>query len=61
MDSKLLPVDLLVAMKLAASDGEPASLRNLEQQLGLSKSAVANSLHRLRDLDLVKDGRDGGV
>jgi biotin operon repressor len=56
MDSKLLPIDLLVAMKLAAHEGEPTSVRLLEDELGLSKSAVANSLQRLRELDLVKDG-----
>jgi biotin operon repressor len=59
VDNRLLAIDLLVALKLAASEGEPASLRLLEQDLGLSKSAVANSIHRLRELDLVKDGPDG--
>jgi hypothetical protein len=54
MDGGLLPVDLLVVMKLAAHDGEPASVRQLEDELGLSKSAVANSLHRLTALALVK-------
>jgi biotin operon repressor len=56
MDSKLLPIDLLVVMKLVAHEGEPTSVRLLEDELGLSKSAVANSLQRLRELDLVKDG-----
>jgi len=46
-------------MKLVAHQGEPASLRHLEDELGLSKSAVANSLQRLRELDLVKDGPSG--
>jgi hypothetical protein len=55
MDGRLLPIDLLVVMKLAAHEGEAASLRRLEDELGLSKSAVANSLQRLRELDLVKD------
>src|SRR5271155_3227941 len=55
MDGRLLPIDLLVVMKLAAHEGEAASLRHLEDELGLSKSAVANSLQRLRELDLVKD------
>jgi hypothetical protein len=56
MDSKLLPVDLLVVMKLAAHEGEPTSLRQLEEDLGLSKSAVANSLQRLRGLSLLSAG-----
>lgn len=56
MDSKLLPVDLLVVMKLAAHAGEPSSIRLLEEELRLSKSAVANSLQRLRGVGLVKDG-----
>jgi biotin operon repressor len=60
MDSRLLPVDLLVVMKLAALASEPASLRQLEDELGLSKSAVANSVQRLRELDLVKDGPSHG-
>jgi DNA-binding IclR family transcriptional regulator len=52
---RLFSIDLLVAMKLAAHDGEPTSVRQLEEELGLSKSAAANSLQRLRELDLVKD------
>jgi hypothetical protein len=60
MDSKLLPVDLLVAMKLVAVGDEALSLRRLEDELALSKSAVGNSLHRLRELDLVKDAPGGG-
>jgi biotin operon repressor len=55
MDARLLPIDLLVAMKLVALEEESASLRQLENELGLSKSAVANSLQRLRDLDLIRD------
>jgi hypothetical protein len=46
MDNKLLPIDLLVALKLAAHEGETATVRQLEDELGLSKSAVANSLLR---------------
>jgi len=57
---KLLSIDLLVAMKLAAHEGEPTTVRQLEDELGLSKSAAANSLQRLRDLDLVKDDATGG-
>lgn len=58
MDNALLPTDLLVAMKLAAHEGEAASVRRLEDELGLSKSAVANSLRRLARLGLVRvEGR----
>jgi hypothetical protein len=60
MDNKLLPIDLLVALKLAAHEGEAATVRQLEDELGLSKSAVANSLLRLRELDLVKDDPANG-
>jgi hypothetical protein len=59
MDTRLLPVDLLVALKLASSEGEATTIRSLEQDLGLSKSAVAYSLGRLRELDLVKDEPGG--
>jgi hypothetical protein len=59
MDGSLLPIDLLVALKLVAHDGEPSSVRQLEEELGLSKSAVANSLHRLVALDLVKNEPTG--
>ncbi len=59
MDVKLLPIDLLVVLKLATTVRAMASVRSLEQELGLSKSAAANSLHRLRELDLVKDSPDG--
>jgi DNA-binding transcriptional ArsR family regulator len=56
MDSRLLAIDLLVVLKLVAHEAEPTSVRHLEDELGLSKSAVANSLQRLRELDLIKDG-----
>jgi hypothetical protein len=58
-DKKLLPVDLLVAMKLAVSAGEPASGRALSKGLGLPHSSVALSLHRLHALGLLRD--DGQV
>lgn len=54
MDNALHPSDLLVALKLAAHEGEAPSVRRLEGELGLSKSAVANSLHRLARLGLVR-------
>jgi len=55
VDTKLLSIDLLVAMKLVVHEGEPTSVRQLEDELGLSKSAAANSLQRLREFDLVKN------
>lgn len=58
MDNALTPADLLVVIKLAAHGGEAASVRRLEDELGLSKSAVASSLQRLARLGLVKvEGR----
>jgi hypothetical protein len=57
---RLLSIDLLVAMKLAAHEGEPTSVRQLEDDLGLSKSGAANSLRRLRELDLLKVDATGG-
>ena len=56
----LLPADLLVVAKLAAHDDASPSVRQLADQLGMSKSAVAYSLQRLRALDLVKDDGKGG-
>ena len=56
----LLPSDLLVAAKLAAHGDQAASVRQLGEELGMSKSAVAYSLCRLRALDLVKDDGKGG-
>lgn len=58
--SGLSPSDLLVALKLGASPnaGISATLRRLGQELGLSKSAVGNSLKRLDELGLLSaDGR----
>lgn len=52
-------IDLLVALKLVTSAGRSASVRRLEGELGLSKSAVANSLRHLRELGLVREGADG--
>ncbi len=60
MDSRLLPIDLLVVMKLVTHEGESTSVRHLEDELGLSKSAAANSLQRLRELGLVKDDPSHG-
>jgi hypothetical protein len=59
VDNALSPVDILVALKLAAHDSEPATLRGLADELALSKSAIANSIRRLRALDLVKDDEAG--
>jgi len=50
--------DVLVAAKLAVRVG-PSSVRELEQELGMSKSAVAYSLVRLRALALVSDDENG--
>ncbi len=51
--------DVLVAMKLVAHPERSASVRELGDELGMSKSAVAYSLGRLRALDLVKEERGG--
>jgi hypothetical protein len=51
----LQPVDVLVAVKLAAHPEAQPSVRQLGQELGLSKSAVAYSLRRLGELHLVVD------
>jgi biotin operon repressor len=56
----LVPADLLVVAKLAAHDDASPSIRQLGDELGMSKSAVAYSLQRLRALDLVKDDGKGG-
>jgi DNA-binding transcriptional ArsR family regulator len=61
MDSPhLIGADLLVALVLAAHQDAAASVRQVGEEIGLSKSAVANSLRRLRELDLVKDDGHGG-
>lgn len=54
------PADLLVVAKLAAHDVATPSVRELGDELGMSKSAVAYSLQRLRALDLIKDDDRGG-
>jgi len=60
MDSMaLLPADLLVAARLAVHPDASTSVRQLGDELGMSKSAVAYSLQRLVALDLVKDGENG--
>jgi biotin operon repressor len=56
----LAGADLLVALVLAAHDDPTASVRQLGEEIGLSKSAVANSLRRLRALGLVKSDGDRG-
>jgi DNA-binding IclR family transcriptional regulator len=49
----LQPVDLLVILKLAALGRPSASVRLMAEEIGLSKSAVALSLHRLEALGLL--------
>lgn len=58
-NAALLPVDVLVAAKVAAHPEAQPSVRQLGDELGISKSAVAYSLRRLAELGLVKedDGR----
>jgi biotin operon repressor len=61
MDSNAIQAgDVLVAAKLAVSEDASASLRKLEDELGMSKSAIGNAIHRLRELGLVKDDGHGG-
>ena len=55
----LTAADLFVAARLAVHPEASASVRQLGDELGMSKSAVAYSLQRLVALDLVKDGKDG--
>jgi hypothetical protein len=47
------PSDLLVVLKLAALPEPNATVRELAEELGLSKSSVALSLRRLRALRLI--------
>jgi DNA-binding Lrp family transcriptional regulator len=54
MDGSPSSSDLLVLLKLAASADTSASVRDLAGELGISKSAVALSLKRLEDLELIK-------
>ena len=57
----LSSADVLVLLKLAAHHRDAiASVRQLESELGLSKSSVGNSIRRLRNFDLVKDDEHGG-
>jgi hypothetical protein len=51
----LQAVDLLVILKLAALGQPSASVRLVADEIGLSKSAVALSLHRLQALGLLRD------
>jgi hypothetical protein len=51
----LQPVDLLVILKLAALGRPSAPVRLVAEEIGLSKSAVALSLHRLEALGLLRD------
>jgi len=53
----LRPVDILVALKLAAFE-EPVSIRGLAESLGLKKSAVGNVLSRRADAQLLVGERD---
>ena len=55
----LAPADVLVAMKLVVHPERAGSVRQLGEELGMSKSAVAYSLNRLIALDLVKG--EGGA
>jgi DNA-binding Lrp family transcriptional regulator len=55
----LQAVDLLVILKLAALGQPSASVRLIADEIGLSKSAVALSLHRLQALGLLRD--EGGT
>jgi len=59
MDDALQPIDLLVALKVAVDAPAVRSVRDLEEELGLSKSAVSTSLRRLRGLGLVREGEEG--
>jgi DNA-binding transcriptional ArsR family regulator len=52
----LQPIDLLVAAKVAAHPQAQPSVRQLGEELGMSKSAVAYSLRRLGELGLVEEG-----
>lgn len=55
------PDDLLLILKLAVSDGI-ASVRALESELGISKSAIAQSLKRLESYGLLRgEGPDRRV
>jgi hypothetical protein len=53
----LAPADVLVALKLVAHPDRAVSVRQLGEELGMSKSSVAYSLRRLNALNLVKEAR----
>jgi hypothetical protein len=59
MDACLQPVDLLIALKVTACAPARCSVRTLERELGVSKSAAANSLRRLRELGLARSVEGG--
>jgi hypothetical protein len=54
------PCDVLVAAKLAVSGDPTASVRKLQDELGMSRSAIWDSIRRLHELELVKDDGLGG-
>jgi hypothetical protein len=54
----LQPVDLLVILKLVALGRPSASVRLVAEEIGLSKSAVALSMHRLEALGLLRNEGD---
>lgn len=54
MDS-LQPVDVLVVLKLAALGDAEASVRELDEQLGVPKSTISLSLRRLREHHLLRE------
>lgn len=54
------PVDLLVALKLAAHGNASMTVRQIGDELGLSKSSAAYALQRLRAVGLLKDDGLGG-
>ncbi len=57
--SRLSGADLLVALKIASLKNAGASVRQLGQELGMSKSSVAQSLHRLRARELLRKVESG--
>lgn len=50
--------DIYVAMKLVALNGEPCSMQNIGEAIGMSSSRVHESIHRLIRARLVR--KDGG-
>ena len=60
MDSQgIAGADVLVALKMAAHPGAAKSVRALGEELGISKSSVANSQRRLVALGLFRAGENG--